>query len=287
MAAFPRTSVGGVSVSRLIIGTNWFLGYTHSTRGQSRTNAERVNHRDAVAGIIEAFVEFGVDSIMCPHTDTVIPEAIEEARQRTGQPLVVISTFALPMNRRTALDGFDLGEVERVLDEQAARGVDIAMPHQSVTDAMLDKCSREIRQMVPVCARIRERNMVPGLSTHAPEAVVYADESGLDVESYIQPYNLLGFLMQVEVDWISRIIQNAKKPVMTIKSMAAGQIRPFQALTFSWNTIRPCDMVTVGTSSVHEARELCEMSLQILARQPLTQELQKTRSKASLTPSQP
>lgn len=284
MDAFPRTLVGDVSVSRLIIGTNWFLGYTHSTHGQSRTNAERVNHRDAVASIIQAFVEYGVDAIMCPHTDTVIPEAIEEARQRTGKPLVVISTFALPMNRRTALDGFDLGEVERVLDAQAARGVDIAMPHQSVTDNMLDKCSREIRQMAPVCAQIRARKMVPGLSTHAPETVVYADESGLDVESYIQPYNLMGFLMQVEVDWISRIIQNAKKPVMTIKSMAAGQVRPFQALTFSWNSIRPCDMVTVGTSSVHEARELCEMSLQILARQPLTQELQKTRSKASITP---
>jgi hypothetical protein len=284
MTLFPRTQVGGVSVSRLIIGTNWFLGYTHSTASQSRTNSERVNHRDAVAKIIEAFVEFGVDSIMCPHTDTVIPEAIEEARQRTGKPLVVISTFGLPMDKRTALDGFDMAEVERLLDEQVARGVDIAMPHQSVTDVMLDKCSREIRQMAPVCALIRDRGMVPGLSTHAPETVVYADETGLDVESYIQPFNLMGFLMQVEVDWIARIIQNAKKPVMTIKSMAAGQVRPFQALTFSWNAIRAQDMVTVGTSSVHEARELCELSLQILDRQPTTQELQRTRSKASISP---
>jgi len=283
MAMFPRTDVGGVSVSRLIIGTNWFLGYTHSTHAQSRTNSERVNHRDVVADIIEAFVEYGVDSIMCPHTDTVIPEAIEEARQRTGKPLVVISTFGIPMTPRTALDGFDLGDVARVLDADVARGVDIAMPHQSVTDVMLDKCSRELRQIAPVCAMIRERNMVPGLSTHAPETVIYADESGLDVESYIQPFNLMGFLMQVEVDWIARIIQKAKKPVMTIKSMGAGQVRPFQALTFSWNALRPCDMITVGTSSVHEARELCDMSLDILARQPTTQELQRTRSKASIS----
>ena len=49
----------------------------------------------------------------------------------------------------------------------------------------------------------------------------------------------MGFLMQVEVDWIANVIRNAKKPVMTIKPMAAGQIRPFQALNFVWNTESP------------------------------------------------
>lgn len=280
--AFPRTDVGGVSVSRLIIGTNWFLGYTHSTRGQSRTNAERVMQRDTVADIIQTFAAYGVDSIMCPHTDTIIPEAIEEARQRTGQNLVVISTFGLPMTRRTGLDGFDLGAAERILDQQVSRGVAIAMPHQSVTDTMLDKCSREIRQMAPICRLIRDRRMVPGLSTHAPETIIYADETGLDVETYIQPYNLMGFLMQVEVDWIAKVIHQARRPVMTIKSMAAGQVRPFQALTFSWGTLRPCDMVTVGTTSRHEAEEMCTMSLRILDQRPVQTDLQQTRSKQSL-----
>jgi len=28
---FPRTTVGGVSLPRMIIGTNWFLGWSHTT----------------------------------------------------------------------------------------------------------------------------------------------------------------------------------------------------------------------------------------------------------------
>ena len=36
----------------------------------------------------------------------------------------------------------------------------------------------------------------------------------------------MGFLMQIEVDWMQRMIRNAKKPVMTIKPMAAGQAPP-------------------------------------------------------------
>jgi len=34
MEKFPRTIVGGLSVSRLVIGTNWFLGFSHTSRAK-------------------------------------------------------------------------------------------------------------------------------------------------------------------------------------------------------------------------------------------------------------
>lgn len=279
MADFPRTMVGDVSVSRMIIGTNWFLGYTHCTESKSRSVERLVTNTQSIADIIEVFFRAGVDSIMCPHTKTCMFDAIHEAEQRTGVKAVIISTPSFPTNARTPFDGFDIGEAERILDEEARKGVKICMPHTSTTDLMVDKCTREIRKMDTLCRLIRERGMVPGLSTHVPETIVFADETGLDVETYIQPFNLMGYLMQLEVDWVGRLIQNAKKPVMTIKTMAAGQIRPYQALTFTWNAIRECDMVTVGTMAPEEARELIDLSLDILAHRPNQSPLQKTRSK--------
>jgi hypothetical protein len=282
MSTFPRTEVGGLSVSRMIVGTNWFLGYTHSTPGQSRWVNRLVTNRKAIADIIEVFLKGGVDTIMCPHTTTCMYEAIQEAEQRVGSKMIIIETPGFPTDKRTPFDGFDIGECERILDEEVEKGVAISMPHTSVTDVMVDKCLREVRQMDTICKLIRDRGMIPGLSTHIPETVVYSDETGLDVETYIQPFNLMGFLMQIEVDWVARLIRNAKKPVMTIKTMAAGQIRPYQAMTFTWNAIRDCDMVTVGTMAPEEAQELMDMSLDVLERRPMSMELQKTRSKASL-----
>ena len=84
------------------------------------------------------------------------------------------------------------------------------------------------------------------------------------------------------MDWISAVIRKARKPVMTIKPMAAGQLRPFQGLTFVWNTLRPQDMVTVGTITPAEAQELIDLSMQILDRQAVGTALQETRSKASI-----
>jgi hypothetical protein len=136
--------------------------------------------------------------------------------------------------------------------------------------------------MPQVIRMIRERGMIPGLSTHMPESILFADESGLDVETYVSLYNSMGFLMQLEVDWISRIIRDASKPVMTIKPLAGGQLRPYQGLSFVWNTIRDQDMVTVGTLTPREAEECIELSLSILERRESRVELQETRSKGTV-----
>ena len=106
---------------------------------------------------------------------------------------------------------------------------------------------------------VREMGMIPGLSTHMPEAITCADACGADVASYVQPYNAAGFLCQVETDWVQQVINNAKNPVMTIKPLAAGRLLPPTGLAFVWNTIRDCDMVTIGTMSTYEAEEDIEL----------------------------
>ena len=74
--------------------------------------------------------------------------------------------------------------------------------------------------------------------------------------------------MQVEIEYIHSVIWNAKKPVMTIKPMAAGRLTPFVGLTFSYSTIRDCDMVTVGCLTPREAAEDVEIAAAALERRP-------------------
>jgi hypothetical protein len=69
---------------------------------------------------------------------------------------------------------------------------------------------------------------------------------------------------------------------MTIKPLAAGRLLPVVGLAFVWSTIRDQDMVTVGTTTPEEARELIELSLDLLNRRIPDYELQRTRSKKSL-----
>jgi len=284
MNAFPRTTVGGVSLPRLIIGTNWFLGYSHCTPAKDKLIHRVVSGYKKMADVLEVFFNAGIDAIYGEIQDDMMRDAVREVEQRAGVRAIVISTPHFTVTPRTPFDGFDPREVDRILDEEKARGAMFCLPHSSTTDLMLDCAARQLRNMDELSAAIRERGMLPGLSTHRPESIIYADETGLDVETYVSIYNAMGFLMPVEVDWIASVIRRAKKPVITIKPMAAGQIRPFQAMNFVWNTLRPCDMVVAGTIAPDEARELIDLSLDILERRTADTPLQETRSKAPLNP---
>jgi len=278
MAEFPRTTVEEVSLPRMIIGTNWFCGYSHTSDAKDKFLKARQDPKD-IADIIEVFMRAGVDAILGKLTEDYMLAAIKEAEDRTGRGCIRIGTPDFEVT-----SGASLASIEKVLDEQAKHGTVICMPHQCTVDALIDPINDRIRDMDQYSAMIRERGMIPGLSTHRPEAVIYADESGLDVGTYIQLYNAAGFLMHLEVDWIHRIIWNAKKPVLTIKPMAAGRLLPLVGMGFVWGTIREQDMVCVGTMTPDEARELIDLSMALLEHRGSTVELQKTRSKRSVLP---
>jgi hypothetical protein len=207
-----------------------------------------------------------------------LTEAIQEAEQRSGQEIKLILTPWFNI-----LPGGDPNnDPEPIIAQCKQAGATFCMPHQMVTDALVDRMYHKIRDIDKYTDLIRQYEMIPGLSTHMPETIIYADESEADVESYIQIYNATGFLMQVETDWVMKIINKAKKPVMTIKALAAGRLLPVAGLAFVWSTIREQDMVTIGTTTPDEAREVIDISLELLNRHVPDYELQRTRSKSSL-----
>jgi len=277
MSDFPRTTVGGVSLPRLIIGTNWLLGYSHSSPAKDKFIKD-YQTRERMAAIFKTFMARGVNAVMAPLSEP-LEQAIRDAEDATGVEMIRILTPSFNIT-----PGGDAAEdPEPVFDRAKALGATLCLPHQCVTDALIDRRARVIRDIDRYTRLIRERDMIPGLSTHMPEAIVYADMQNADVETYIQLYNAAGFLMQVEADWVMGIIKNARKPVMTIKPLAAGKLLPVVGLAFVWSTLRPCDMVTIGTTTPAEASEVIDISLALLAGEVPESELQKTRSKASLT----
>lgn len=276
MTEFPRTMVGGVSLPRLLIGSNWFLGYSHTSLAKDKFIKE-LQTRERIAQILAVFLQNGIDAVMAPPS-RLLEEAILDAEDQTGQQMIRILTPIFNI----APGGEAENEPGPMFDLCKKLNATFCMPHQCVTDALLDRREGKIRDLDGYTRMIRERGMVPGLSTHMPETPIYADRQGADVETYIQIYNAAGFLMQVEADWVQRIIANAQKPVMTIKPLAAGRLLPIVGMAFVWSTIREQDMVTIGTTTADEAREIIDISLDLLTHQMPEVELQKTRSKRSL-----
>ena len=260
---FPRTEVGGLSLSRIIIGTNWLAGYSHRSSSADEMIKARHATKDTIVPMLEVFLSRGVDTIMAPFGMTpVIYEAVKEAEQKTGRGMIMVDTPVINVDDSTEARR----EAQRTINESAARGAKICLIHHYSAEQLVNKNRRQIVRLDDYTKMIRDAGMIPGLSAHMPELVLFSDENGYDVETYIQIYNCMGFLMQVEIEAVASIIHGARRPVMTIKPMAAGRTTPFVGLNFSWATIRDCDMVTVGCFNEAEAAEDIEISLAALER---------------------
>ena len=262
MTQFPRTTVGGVSLPRLLIGSNWVLGYSHTST--SADHLIKTHHtRESIMAMLEAYLSYGVDAMMAPFEEgSLLMDSIRRVQEKTGKKIILIDT--------PVIDVSDSAEGRKAAENKIKASQDLGatfcLPHHGSVEQLVSKLHGTIDRLPDYLDMIRQHGMIPGLSAHMPEMIIYSDANEYDVQTYIQLYNCMGFLMQVEVEYINKVIWNAKKPVMTIKSMAAGRVSPFVGITFSFATLRPCDMVTLGAFTSTEVHEDVEIALAAIER---------------------
>ena len=261
MKAFPRTQVENISLPRMLMGSNWVLGYSHTSPSADDMIRRRYSESEAVRELVEAYLTYDIDAMMAPFIgNQVLMDGIHKAEDHTGKKVTLIDTPCIDVSdtsegRRAAMEVFKASK---------ANGASICLIHHSSAEKLVNKEKQIIDRLPDYLDMIRQCGMVPGLSAHMPELVYYSDENEYDVQTYIQIYNCMGFLMQVEVENVRHVIENAKKPVMTIKAMAAGRCTPYVGLTFSYASLRPCDMVTVGAHTPDEVHEDVEIAMAAL-----------------------
>ena len=264
MTQFPRTEVAGISLPRMLVGTNWILGYSHT--GPAADDMIRNRHSDPknVSAVLDAYMEYGIDAIMGPSFDEDSPlrQGMRLTEEKFGKKFIQIVTPGINVDDNDEARA----EAEATIAKCAADGATFCLIHHASAEQLVNKNTQTIDRLPDYLAMIRKYGMIPGLSAHMPELVQYSDKNGYDVETYIQIYNCMGFMMQLEIGGVHGVIWNAKKPVMTIKSMAAGRCTPFVGITFSYSTIRPCDMVTLGAFTPNEVHEDVEIALAAIER---------------------
>ena len=153
---FPRTNIEDLSVSRLMIGTNWLLGFSHTSKAKDRYIVETVD-TGRIADVVETFMRSGVDTLYGVRPEAKLVDGIKEAEQRTGRKCITIAIPALPLGG----DAAALGEAERILDEYAALGVSVCMPHQCTTDAFVNRRTHSLAGIEPYLALIRRARHDP------------------------------------------------------------------------------------------------------------------------------
>jgi hypothetical protein len=268
---FPTTHIENLEISRLIAGSNWLMGYSHYSAAKDKWIKQYMTP-DLMVENLCVFARNGINAFMSMQ-NPVLREVLRRVKAETGVEMHWICTPS----------GEHVEDLMPGIEQSAEFGAKICMPHQHWTDGNLITNEQRLIGLEKVTERIRQLGMIPGLSTHRPETVVVCDKAGYDVATYIQIYNAIGFLCQVETDWIARVINETPKPIMCIKPLAAGRLNPPTGFGFVYNSIKPSDMVVIGTLSAFEAEDDVRIARDIIAQGTTGErELTYSRSKAAL-----
>ena len=93
MKSFPRTEVAGVSLPRMLMGTNWVYGWSHTGAAADRNIVRMNSNREAIQQMLEAYLAYDINALMGPISDKPFTyDAIHAAEDKTGKGIILIDT---------------------------------------------------------------------------------------------------------------------------------------------------------------------------------------------------
>jgi len=253
--SLPTVSIGGLEVSRVIIGGNPFSGFSH----QSPRRDDEMRHYYTAERIKEELRrawEVGVTTNLA-RADHHIIRVMMEHWDEGGRTRWIAQTCP------------SLGTAASCARQAIRFGAAACYVHGGQMDFMLaNDRTDDARQAVEI---VREAGLPAGVAGHNPKVFDWAEEN-LDVDfymcSYYNPDDRSSHAAHVhggperydpaDRDAMTARIAGLSRPVIHYKVFAAGRNDPREALAFVAEHLRPQDAVCVGICSQDHPDMLAE-----------------------------
>ena len=233
------------SFPRICLGTSPFLGAGQFEERAMMYYSRLYKKPENMVEIIVRSVELGIGGVQAIAYGEII-NAIERSIAITGKQ--IYSSLVIGLNSWSE----ELRYAESI-------GSDIIYLHAQVSD------SRNLSLIGEIVDAIRKRGLVPGCATHQPaKTIPFLDNTDLDIATYLAPINKTGRFMGRDHEKTREIISHTPKIVVAKKTLAAGRLKPGEALEYFRN-LKWVAGVAIGIASVQEAEETFPIARGILA----------------------
>ena len=263
--------IGNVKVSRFILGSNPFSGFSH----QSSDVDMQMKRYFTIARIKETLREaerLGVNTLI-GRSDHHVMRMLLEYWDEGG----TLQWFAQTCP--------ELGVPEVSIERAAGMGAKACHIHGGVMDYLL--AQKRMDEVQPLLEMIRQRGMQAGIAGHNPAVFEWAEEH-LDADYYLCCYynsahrderaehvsGMKEWFLEEDRTAMVKLIGQLSRPVVHYKILAAGRNNPAEAFAFAAQHMRAGDAVCVGVGPsdvqqmVRDDVQLLEHSLADVAAQP-------------------
>lgn len=237
------TRIGNLGVSRFILGSNPFSGFSHQTTARSEEMLDYYTTANIKAEMRKA-EKLGINTLL-GRADHHMIRVLREYRNEGGR----LQWFAQTCP--------ELGPVERGVQNAIRGRANACYVHGGVMDNYL--ANNKLDLIVPAIEMIRDAGMPAGIAGHNPEVFLWAEQN-LDVDFYMcsyynptsraaNPEHVVGakeWFEPADRERMIDVIRGLSRPVIHYKVLAAGRNDPKEAFERVARAMRPSDAVCVG-----------------------------------------
>jgi hypothetical protein len=249
----PTIKLGKHSVTRLILGGNPIYGYSHFNRLFSQ-HLTAWHTPERVVELLKRCTAAGINTWQNSYAERTLSD-IDRVREAGAR-------FHWLCLGKPDWDAHP----ERIADAAKRKPIGIA-PHGSLGERLHRQDKLPVLR--DLLKRIRDQGVLVGLSAHNPALIEVAEERGWDVDYYMcclyyltrprdEFQKVLGtelplgeIYLRDDPQRMFRVIQNAQKPCLAYKLLAAGrristpaEVR--QAFDTAFKNLKPTDAAIVG-----------------------------------------
>jgi hypothetical protein len=229
--AMPTIRLGGLEVSRLILGSNPFFGFAHGNPQATADQMKAFYTDERVMAVLDAAADHGVTAVWTPCYDRWI--RLWNAYRRGGGKLTTWigqpDRFE-PMKQHISACARNGGRAVCIQGECI---------HRAISKGQFDLVRGWLEH-------IKSHGLPAGMASHYPEDILKAEERGLPAEFYHLTIGVPDAFRQADREKAIRTIREIEKPVVAFKVLGAGRFPPQEAFPFLLNRVRPKDGLCVG-----------------------------------------
>ena len=272
--SLPKVKFGKAEITRLIIGSNPFYGYSHFNRILDATMREFYTQEKRIE-VLKNAERCGIGTWQVHYNDQPLADYLRYREEGGKMNLVLLADFELMKN-------------PKIMPDVVKKMNPLCIGHHgNRTDERFRTGQKE--KVKDFCKMVRDSGVMVGVSAHNPAVFDTIESENWDVD-YFQcclyrvsrtaeetraEFNeapLGETYMEKDPERMCKMIRATKKPCLAFKVFGAGRSIDStatieKALRFAYENIKPTDAVIVGTfpKLKDEMKENAEMVRKILA----------------------
>ena len=228
----PTIKLGSLDVSRLILGSNPFFGFTHENPQASSSETKLYYTDEQVMKVMDAAADQGITAVWTPCYDRWV-RLWNRYRENGGK-----------LNTWIGQPDPAAHEMKQHITIAAKNGAKaICIQGNRVDEQMEAKQFDVLREWLEL---IRSFGLPAGLATHRARTHLLAEEKGLPTDFYHQTLYRPDHYVREGLEESLATIEQLAKPVVAYKVLGAGRIQPKDTLPYVFKRLKPKDGVCIG-----------------------------------------